>query len=216
MAHLARALENGARAGIEAEIADDYSDPLGGRQELLDDLQAIFHATERRSIALADLEVLAAESSLTAIEVIGKQVIEVEGRPSWKLVGPLHLELARSDLRVRSGVLDDLRGIRALFAARRAALEANDAAGIGVLLHPQYRDGDRTREETVARLGSDLAGLPIRFEPLSYWAEVRGIEAHVDERYRMSVGTASATPALVGRFTLRRSAGRWRIAGGLY
>jgi hypothetical protein len=205
---LRAALERGERAQVERRIHPQYSDPLGGRAELLGALDTLGPLR----IRFDQLEAIRGPSLL----VIGRQELTLEEEPSWTLIGPLRLELAPDGgLEIRSGLLEDLRDIRDLFGRRRAALEANDAVAFAALLHPGYRDGDIDRPAAVARLEHDLAGIPVRLDPLSYWVEVRGLEAHADERYRLTV-QERPPQAAIGRFTLRRSNGRWLISGGLY
>ena len=98
---------------------------------------------------------------------------------------------------------------------RRAALEANDADALAALLHPHYRDGLVDRNEAVERLRRDVEGASIRFRVTNYRLEVRPDLAHIDEYYILTVGERVLPPATAG-LTLRKSAGRWRIAAGLY
>lgn len=205
------ALAAGDVAAVEALIHPDYSDPAGDRAALVAALPELARDGVRPE--LRELEVLRGPSGPA---VIGTLELRLAGPPEWTVLGPLRVELAPHDgrLRVRSGYLDDLRDLRALFAARRAALEANDADALGALLHPEYQDGTLDKAQAVARLRTDLAGVPLRIEPRSYWAEVRGLDTHVDERYGLRVG--EATHAAIARLTLRRAAGHWRIRAGLY
>lgn len=209
------AIGSGDWPALEARVHEGYADPLGGRAVLLEELRALHRDAGPIEVRVSELEILPGATPACPVEVIGKVQAELKSAPSWRFLAPLRIELSRpGKLRVQSGLLDDLRGIRRLFAERREAIEANDAEAYGDLLHPQYRDGDADREQTVERLRRDLAGVPIRLRPLSYWAEVRGLDAHVDERYEITA--KERTVAAIGRFTLRRSAGQWRILSGLY
>lgn len=205
------ALTRGDVAAVEARVHPAYSDPVGDRAQLLADLEALAQATPR--VTLSEVEVLRGPQGPT---LVGKLEAHLAGPPEWTVVGPLRLELASHDgaLAIRTGFLDDLRDLRALMSARRAGLESNDADALGALIHPEYRDGALDRDGAVARLRDDVAGIAIRIEPRSYWAEVRGLDAHVDERYVLRLGEAEH--AAIARFTARRAAGRWRLFAGLY
>jgi hypothetical protein len=195
---------------IERRVDAGYNDPLGDKEKLLEDLRALFREVPRIRSKPTDLS---PSKSRGGVVVVGTLEIELESAPSWRMIGPLAIEYD-GGLSVKSGLLDDLRQIRRLFDDRRRAMEANDAEAYAALLHPEYRDGDLDRDGAIERLRKDLAGIPIRLEPLSYWVEVRGLDTHVDERYRLTVN--EEPHALVARLTLRRSAGLWRIFGGLY
>ena len=208
---VATAFERLAAGGaIDELIHPDYSDPRGDRARLLAELSALRQEVGRIAITTSELSVLEGP------RVIGKLELVIDGRPSWKLVGPLDVELARAGtLRIRSGFLDELRDVRALAAARRAALEGNDPEGFAATLHPGYRDGDLDKAAAVARFAEDVEGIAIRHEPTHYRLELRGPRAHLDERYTLSVGEQRLENQLA-RLGLERSAGRWLISGGLY
>jgi len=207
---VAKTLSSGRVEDVRERIHPDYSDPLGDRTTLLRGLDDLIRGSGPLTLRVSELEAVRGPEGPT---VIGKIEATLAGSPSWTFTGPFALELAGKN-QIRSGLLGDLREIRALFAARRAALEANDAKAIGALIHPEYRDGTLDRAGAIARLESDIAGTPIRIEPLSYWVEVRGLDAHVDERYTLTLD--EVPHASIARFTLRRSAGSWRIFAGLY
>ena len=99
--------------------------------------------------------------------------------------------------------------------ARRRALESNDAGALAALLHPNYRDGIIDHRMAAERMRRDLAGVAIRFTATHYRLEIRRDLAHIDEHYVMTVDGQPGRPAVAG-LTLRKSAGRWRIAAGLY
>ncbi len=206
-----RALHAGDAEAVAARIHSAYSDPVGDRARLVEDLGALVRDTPR--VVLSEVEVVRGPNGPT---LVGKLEAHLVGPPEWTVVGPLRIELSpdQGRLAIRTGFLDDLRDLRALLGARRAALEANDAAALGALIHPEYRDGTLDRAAAIARLERDVAGVPIRIQPRSYWAEVRGLDAHVDERYVLRIGESDH--AAIARFTTRRAAGRWRIFAGLY
>lgn len=206
-----RALQAGDVDAVAARIHPAYSDPVGDRARLIADLASLARDTPR--VVMSEVEVVRGEGGPT---LVGKLEAHLVGPPEWTVVGPLRIELApdRGHLAIRTGFLDDLRDLRELLAARREALEANDAAALGALIHPEYRDGTLDRAAAIARLERDVAGVPIRIQPRSYWAEVRGLDAHVDERYVLRIGDNDH--AAIARFTTRRAAGRWRIFAGLY
>lgn len=211
-----QAIEAGDLATVESRIHPDYSDALGDRNELAADLARLTLAYGRIRIELTDVELLRGPNPDVAIEIVGRMQVSLSGKPEWKIIAPLGAEYRRATtLRLRSGLLTDVRDIRALMGRRRAALEGNDAEAYASLLHPNYRDGDLDRDDVEARLRTDLTGVRIRHEPMHYRVDVRGPVAHVDERYALTVGDRSFG-GKVARLTLERSAGRWRIAGGLY
>ena len=202
-------------AAIARQIDEAYGDPLGDRATLLEDLAALDRDFPRWSIDWTSSGLFVEGTALVAT-VQTRIEAELVGKPTWKVEGPMPLALHRSDRwRVRGGLLTDLRDIRGLMRQRRRALEANDVDGLAALLHPHYRDGLIDRKEAVARLRRDVEGLSIRLRATNYRLEVRADLAHVDEYYILTVGEQIRPPAAAG-FTLRKSAGRWRIAAGLY
>ncbi|MFO0728046.1 MAG: nuclear transport factor 2 family protein [Myxococcota bacterium] len=208
-----QALFQGDLGPWEALCSPDYSDALGKKAELMRDLERLSKMTTAFTVKSRDVEELGggAEGRRT-LQATLELSFSSSTLGEWRWTGPRSLELDGG--KVRSGAFTDLRDLIDLFDRRRRALEANDAEAIGALLHPEYKDGDHDREATVARLREDLLGAKIRLEPLSYWAEDRGLQTHVDERYRLTIGEVSR--AAVARFSLRKAAGRWRIEGGLY
>lgn len=210
------ALERGELENVLSRIDRSYSDPLGDRSQLENDLRDLIQSTGRTKITLSELSVLNGATRREA-RIIGRIDVELIGAPIWRATGPLELDL-RDDggFHITGGFLSDLRDVRALAARRRAALEANDPNLYGKLLHSAYRDGDVDREETEARIARDLSGtVKIRIEPSLYQLEVRGPLAHLDEHYKLSVNDRALPPS-IARFTLRPAAGFWRIAAGLY
>lgn len=208
-------LAAGRLTAFEARVAEGYRDAMGGKAELRAGLEQILSGASGLEIRTPELEALRTEGPERGTTLQGKLELSFESKDSggWTLTGPLEVELDHSG-QIRSGYLADLRDLVGLFKARRAALEANDATALGALLHPDYRDGDQDKYATLRRLTEDLEGTPVRLTPLSYWAELRGMDAHVDERYELRVGEEPRRA--VARFTLRKSAGRWRILAGLY
>jgi hypothetical protein len=207
------ALARGDLAEVERQVDPGYSDARGDRAVLLADLRDLIETYGAVKIRFPVLELQRAPG--VAPTVIGTLEVELEGTPSVALVGPLRVEFARDRARVRSGLLDDLRDIRALLLARKAALESNDAAAFGRLLHPAYRDGDLDKDGALARIAEEVRGLPIRDALLHHRIEVRGTKAHVDERYQLTAGDRTF-PESIARLTLERSAGRWQIQAGLF
>jgi hypothetical protein len=215
VAEVLRAVEAGDAAALAARISPDYADPLGGRDALVADLADLAREFARREVSGHDLAEAEGASS-QRVRVSGRLEGALTGEPSWRFEGPLSVELERTDrTRVVSGLLVDLRDARGLAARRRAALEGNDAAALVALLHPGYRDGDLDRDGARARLERDLASVRIRLTPSLYRLEVREDLAHLDEHHQLEVDHVAQRPA-VARLTLRRSAGRARIAAGLY
>lgn len=212
---VAAALEARDPAAALAFVHASYADPRGDRRTLAADLEDM---RERFSRVRIDFEEVSAIEGASAKEatVVGRLDAELVGEPTWRVVGPLRVDFIREDgFHVVSGLLTDVRDVRALMAARRAALEANDAEAIRPLLHPGYRDGDMIADEVIARLTEDLAGAPIRMAVTNYRLEVRGPVAHLDEHYVLTVAGRTLPPA-IARFTLAPSAGRWKIRAGLY
>ena len=213
-----RAVEAAADADVATLgrwVDPGYADPLGGLEVLRRDLADLEARYGRRRIELRELSRHAAASELHTT-VVGHLDVELVGQPTWRAVGAMSLELERNaGWRVRAGLLSDLRDIMGLMDARRRALEANDPAALAALLHPRYRDGDLDREEAAQRMARDLEGVRIRLEPTNYRLELRGTTAHLDEHYRLEVA-GRALPPTIARFTLGRTAGRWRILAGLY
>lgn len=211
---IAKALQAGDPAAVLVHVDPDYADPQGARDQLQHDLHALQRDFERRTVRFEDLSMSAGASARQAT-LTGRLNTELVGQTTWKVVGPVQLDLFKEDaFRVRSGLLPHLRNVRTLMARRVAALEANDAQALKPLLHPNYRDGDRTGDEVIAQLSEDLAGIKIRMRVSNYRLEVRGPVAHLDEHYRLTVGDRTLPPQ-IGRFTLERSAGLWLIRAGL-
>ncbi|MEQ9496225.1 MAG: nuclear transport factor 2 family protein [Deltaproteobacteria bacterium] len=207
--------ERGDLTPAKKSIDPEYADPLGDRDVLLEDLAGFVEKYGKRKLAFTDLTTGADPSALTAT-LTGRMDLELVGPPTWKVVGPAQLEFRRQGaFFVRSGLLSHVRDIQRLMAARRAALEANDAEQMRPLLHPRYRDGDLDADDAVERLAADLSGVPVRLEVTNYRVELRGPTAHVDEHYILSVRDKRMPPS-VARFTLARTAGRWKIIAGLY
>lgn len=207
------ALEAGDVAVLGALLHERYADPLGNRAQALAAFGDLFEQFPAREVRFEALELLRGEP----LALSGVERIQWTGAHSVKWAAPFRWELERNgwSLRVRSGFLDNLRDVESLLAARRAALEANDAEAYGRLLHPDYRDGDLDRAQAITQLERDLEGVVVRFEPVHHLVEVRQDLAHVDERYSMRIGE-QAIPRGLARLTLRTSLGRWRISGGLY
>lgn len=213
-----------ARTAIETrstsellEVLDpQYADTLGGKKQLLSDLEDLHDRFPRIRLVMEELTVAKGASELDAT-VVGTLNADFVGEPTWKVRGPVAIELVRSTdgFRIRSGLLTEFRDVAELMARRRAALEANDADAVRSLLHPRYRDGDLDADQAAARLARDLEGKKVRFEATNYRLELRGPRAHVDEHFVLTVNDRPTRP-LIGRFTLERSAGRWRISSGLY
>ncbi len=204
-----------AWSSLAAFIDPHYGDPLGDRDTLLDDLRAMDQDFPRWTIDWTASGLFPEMSALVA-SVDTRLDAELVGRPVWKVEGPMRLSLHRTDRwRIRGGLLADLRDIRGLMRARRRALESNDAVALSALLHPNYRDGIIDRQMATERMKRDIEGMAIRFTATNYRLEIREDLAHIDEHYSMSVAGGPARRAVAG-LTLRKSAGRWRIAAGLY
>lgn len=204
----ARAFESVLR-----DVDPEYADPLGNRDTLSAALVDLDKTFARWSIRWAPTETRS--SALTA-SVRVRVDAEMVGRIVWKVRGSMLLSLRRTDRwRIVSGLLTDFRDIRGLMERRRAALEANDADAMKDVLHPQYRDGLVDRREAIERLRINLEDTPVRMRVTNYRLEVRTDLAHVDEYYALSVKGRLGPPAVAG-LTLKKSAGRWRIASGLY
>lgn len=197
-------------------IDPDYADPVGDRARLERDVAAIGERHATLAIRLADVTEADAPSEL-AKDVTAVIDADFVGEVTWKVRGTIRLEVVRRQdgFRIRSGLLTDFRDVDELMARRRAALEANDPEAVRALLHARYRDGDLDAGDAIRRLAENLGGRKVRLEASNYRLELRGEKAHVDEHYVITVDDRRSRP-LIGRFTLERSAGRWRIAGGLY
>lgn len=210
------ALEKNDLQGVLARIDPKYSDPLGDKAKLSQDLGDLIQSTGRISVQATEISVVSGDTRRTAT-VIGRLDFELAGEPTWRMTGPLDLdELDDGGFKISGNFLTDLRDVMHLTAERRAALEANDASLYGKLLHPTYRDGDVDREDTAARIARDLSGhAKIRIEPTLYKLEVRGPLAHLDEHYKLTLNDKPLPPS-IARLTLRPAAGFWKIAAGLY
>lgn len=195
-------------------IHADYADPRGARAQLERDLLDLGAHFERARVDFEDLSTVTGVSAQEAT-VTGRLDAELIGDTTWRVVGPVQLDVVREDgFQVRCCLLPHLRGVRDLMARRRAALENNDADALRPLLHPNYRDGDRDADEVIGRLREDLEGVQIRMRVTNYRLEVRGPVAHLDEHYVLTVAGRTLPPQ-IGRFTLERSAGLWMIRSGL-
>jgi hypothetical protein len=213
-----------ARAAIAARdeaalshlIDPDYADPLGDEDVLLADVRELWERHPRIELTATELFTSQGTSELEAT-VTGTLDADFVGTPTWKVKGPIAIELVRrSDgFRIRSNLLTTFRDVSRLADARRAALEANDAGEVRKLLHPDYRDGDLDADGAIARLARDLAGTKVRLQASNYRLELRGPWAHLDEHFVLVVDDRPTRP-LIARFSLKTTAGRWRIAGGLY
>ncbi len=201
-------------SGLRKHLDPEYTDPLGDHQRLLGDLEGIFKTYPKRALELSELQGAPRESKLE-VQVTGMLTAEFIAEPTWRVQGPIQVDLVRTDgFRIRSGLLSEFRDIQGLAAARRAALEANAVEDLRPLLHPSYKDGDLDGDQVLERLKPSLEGVKLRLEVSNYRLELRGPVAHLDEHYVLKVNGVPSPP-LVGRFTLKRSAGRWRIAAGL-
>jgi hypothetical protein len=210
-----RATERGDIKALARWVAEDYGDPLGGKEELLEGVGDLAHRFGRMAMSPSEVSI-SADASKVDVQAIGRMDVELVGSNTWRATGPIEVPLRREDgYQIRGGFLADLRDVMGLMDLRRRALEANDAEAYAKLLHPGYKDGDDNLEQTKARLVSDLAGKRIRLDPSLYKLELRGPLAHVDEHYVLTVDDRSIPPS-IARFTLERAAGRWRIASGLY
>lgn len=212
---VAQALERRDEGAIRRRVASTYADPLGGEAEAFADLRGIFEHFDQLRIDLEDPHERPRASELET-EVTALLDAELVGRPTWRVIGPVHFELVRQDgWRIRGGLFTELRDAMELAEKRRAALEANDAPALRPLLHPSYKDGDLDADQALARLAHDLEGMKVRLEVTNYRLEIREQEAHLDEHYRMSVNDQPSPPA-VARLTLGRNVGRYAIEAGLY
>lgn len=211
----ARAIEEGDLDALRRHIAPGYADARGDRARLFEDLEHLIATSAMRKILWDEPERLPSESGRTAV-VEAHLELQWVGPPNWRVYGPDRLELVRQDdFRIEGGVLVAFRETEALVRARRAALEANDAEGLRVLLHPDYRDGDLDADEAIHRLAKNLEQTPVRLRPTNYRLELRGSRAHLDEHYVLAIGPRTLPPA-IARFTLEKTAGRLRIVAGLY
>lgn len=202
-------------ARLKSHLDTEYTDPLGDRDRLMRDLADLDRDHPDWLIRWSQEGYRTRTTALFA-DVEARLNARLRGQPEWRIEGTMTVSLHQSDRwRVQGGLLTDLRDIRGLMAERRAALEANDVEGLTALLHPAYRDGLIDRDEAAARLARDVRGTAIRLRPSLYRVDVRPDLAHVDEHYRMSIN-GQEQPAAVAGMTLRKTAGRWRIAGGLY
>ena len=200
---------------LSFHIDGQYGDPLGDRSTLFRDLEQLDRDFPRWTIDWTrEQRRLDTSALMTATET--RLRAELVGQPAWKIEGPMLLSLHRTDRwRIQGGLLSDFRDIRSLMRARQAALEANDVPALADLLHPLYRDGIADKAETVARLTRDLTAVRVRMQITLYRLEIRRDLAHIDEHYRLTVNDRPGRPAVAG-LTLRKTAGRWRIAAGLY
>ncbi|MBK8014271.1 MAG: hypothetical protein IPK13_23350 [Deltaproteobacteria bacterium] len=210
-----RAFASFDRPALENTLSHAYLDALGDREVLLADLDVLKRRFARARIKLPKRSTLD-ERSARRNTVIADIDAEFVGDQTWKLDGSVRIELEREDgPKIASGLLTELRDIIGLMDRRRAAFEANDPEGFDSTLHPNYRDGDIDRNQAVQRFARDIGQTPVRLFAMNYRLELRGANAHLDEHYILSVGSRTFPPA-IARFTLARSAGRWRIQAGLY
>jgi hypothetical protein len=210
------AIENRDEEKLRAVLDTEYADPLGDEEALLADVRDLWERHPKIVLRTSEVHELDGPSELQA-NLQATLDADFVGTPTWKVKGPLDIELARrSDgFRIRSNLLTTFRDVSKLMAARRAALEANDAEEVRKLLSPDYRDGDLDADGAIGRLAKDLAGTKVRLEASNYRLELRGAWAHVDEHFVLVVNDRPTRP-LVARFSLKTNAGRWRISGGLY
>ena len=210
------AIESRDEAMLSRAIDPGYADPLGDQAKLVADVRELWERYPRIALAMSELSTSRGASELEAT-VTGTLDADFVGTPTWKVKGPIAIDLVRrSDgFRIRSNLLTTFRDVSRLADARRAALEANDAKAVRALLHPEYRDGDLDADGAIARLTQDLAGRKVRLSASNYRLELRGPWAHLDEHFVLVVDDRPTRP-LVARFSLKTIAGRWRIAGGLY
>lgn len=197
-----------------------YADGRGGRDTTIAELEALGRRYARRTLAVSRLEIDRGASqrggTLARADALADVKLSLSGGgPSVQVEGLMSMELMSDQgFRVRSGLFTELRDVLEVMARRRAALEANDLEAYGAVLHPTYRDGDYDRVRLLERLAEDVSGAAIRLEPTAYRVELRPDLVHVDEHHRLRVD-GQELPAGVGRFTLRRSAGRLLIQAGI-
>lgn len=210
-----RAFATFDRPKLEKTLSRTYLDALGDRQVVLADFDVLKRRFSRARIKLPKISTMEEKSALRST-VIAEIDAEFVGDQTWKLDGSVRVELERDDgPKIASGLLTDLRDIIGLMDRRRTAFEANDPEALASTLHPNYRDGDVDRDQAVQRFARDIGRTPVRLLATNYRLELRGATAHIDEHYILSVGARTFPPA-IARFTLARSAGRWRIRAGLY
>lgn len=209
------AVQDADPVALGRRVASAYADPLGGRTELLADVEAWANEHPVRAISGRAFEAERGRSRARA-RVSFELSLELSGLgASVRASGPTAVELERDgDFRIRSGLLTEVRDALELMSARRRALEANDVDAYVELLHPGYRDGAFGPERLVEQLREDLPGRIVRLEPLGYLIELREDLVHVDERHRLSIDGALG-PVSTARLTLAKSAGRLRIRSGL-
>ncbi len=200
---------------LARHLDDNYADPLGDRATVLQDLQNLEERFPRWEISL-NRDEAGLETSALVGRAETRLTLDLAGKPYWKVQGLMELELRRTDQwRVVSGLLTDLRDIQGLMQRRRAALEGNAPDRMAELLHPRYRDGLIDRAEAIGRLRTDLSGVAVRISVTNYRLDIRRDLAHIDEYFRMTVDGRPIRPSKAG-LTLKKLAGRWLIAGGLY
>lgn len=180
-------------------LSPQYQDPRGGAELLIGEIGALHHAQPPWEISLSELR---PQAELTARRVLVSAALSArwDGRPSWRVTGPVHIELERSDRwRVIGGWLWQLREARALVAAWARARRARDVRALGALLHGAYgqrADPKRAAAEAAEAPMGAISGVHL---------ELREGGAHLD-LYRRG-----RSPL---RWTLRSEAGRLRILAG--
>lgn len=211
----AEALERGDLEALERRVAAGYADARGDRSQLFEDLERLLVSSAARRVQFRGTQRHPSPSARTAA-VQTELDLEWIGPVVWRVRGPVTLELVRQvDFRVEGGLLVAFREAEAVARARRAALEANDPEALRALLHPAYRDGNLDADGALHRISASLQGVRVRLRPTHYRLELRSAQAHLDEHYVLTVGTRTLPPA-IARFTLERTAGRLRIAAGLF
>ena len=209
------ALSSGDLPAFLALVSGGYTDPRGDREVLGRELGVWLERYPHITLTHRELVVEAGRSALAA-SVSGAIEADLRGTPGLKIDGYFQYPLEKDgDFRVRTGLFDAPRDVVEVLEARAAALEANDPAALSALLHPAYRDGDLNREDVQARLQRDLSDVRVRYEVTHRRLELRPDLVHADELHVLTVNGRPTGPQ-VARITLRPTAGRYRIAAGLY
>lgn len=201
---------------LERAVDPRYADALGGRPALLSDVRGLARVYPRRTIQALDVRVRRPTTSQAVAEATVDLDLDLGGaRPSVRGTGTMRVEVVRDGVfRVRSGLLTEVRDALQLLRSYRSAIEGNDVAALGRLLHPNYRDARLDRVRLLEAIAPKINARAIRFEPVAQRIELRPGLVHVDLHLRMAVDDRPPRPH-IARLTLSTSAGKLRIRAGV-
>lgn len=228
MGLIAELLSSGEMTELDSLIHKSYADPLGDREQLIDDLHDMYRFFDTIKVTFNDIKQLSKSPKTNSQKISAQLETQLLGEYTWSFRGPIQLEFVHQpSAQIQSGLLSNVRDIIKLMNARVAAIESNSATAYTNILHPNYRRGDENKKEAQSRLKKTLNG-KLRLRPDRYLVDLDVNQAHLTEWALVSRSQVEPTVSSsisesnrnstdgVGimtksEFTLRKSAGQWLI-----